>query len=200
MSDHISTTRRTYDRIAAEFLEKTRDRSVIARQFDAFVSLLPAAALVLDVGAGPGFDSAELRKRGVRAVSVDLSLGMLQVGVPEFPGPRVQADMRQLPFASASVSGVWASASLLHLKPQEATAALREARRVLRNDGALHLSVKLGSGGEWEVARYGHARWFQYWSAATLDTALQEVGFQIVASSQNSTPQATWLVRHARAV
>ncbi|SRR6266404_1937379 len=199
MSDHVAKTRFTYDRIAAQFLENTRDRSVIARELDAFASSLPAAALVVDLGAGPAFDSAELRLRGLRAVSIDLSLGMLQVGVPEFPGPRVQADMRQLPFHSASVSGVWANACLLHLTPQEATTALREARRVLQDGGVIHLSVKLGSGSEWEVARYGQARWFQYWSAGALDTALQEAGFQVVASRLNQTSNATWLVRHARA-
>ena len=42
------------------FLSRTRDRSRTAHQVDRFAALLPRGALVLDVGAGPGFDSAEL--------------------------------------------------------------------------------------------------------------------------------------------
>jgi hypothetical protein len=40
----------------------------------------------------------------------------------------------------------WASASLLHLSPDEATAAMREVRRVLGSDGVFHLSLRSGDG------------------------------------------------------
>ena len=114
MEDHVVRTRHTYDSVASDFLANTRDRSVIREWLDRFARLLSAQALVLDVGSGPGCDSVELRKRGLRTISVDLSLGMLRAGLREFPGPRVQADVRALPFPSASVAGVWANACLLH--------------------------------------------------------------------------------------
>jgi ubiquinone/menaquinone biosynthesis C-methylase UbiE len=153
--------------------------------------------LVLDLGAGPGCDSEELRKRGLEAVSVDLSLGMLRAGVREFPGPRVQSDLRRLPFPSCSVYGVWANASLLHLSKAEASSALREIRRVLRPSGVLHVSVKRGSGAEWESERYGRPRWFQYWSEPELDAALQAVGFDVNAAWVDKTTLDTWLIRLA---
>ncbi len=133
---------------------------------DRFASSLPAGTLVLDLGAGPGFDSAELRARGLEAICVDLSLGMLRAGAREFPGPRVQSDIRRLPFPSRSICGIWANASLLHLSESEARSALDEIRRVLRPPGILHVSVKRGTGAEWESERYGKPRWFQYWSDA----------------------------------
>ena len=197
MNERVDRTRRTYDKIAGRFLGNTRDRSVVSLWLGRFAEHLGAGATVLDLGAGPGCDSAELRRLGLRAVSLDLSLGMLQAGVPEFPGPRVQADARDLPFRDGSVAGVWANASLLHLSPEEAAAAVREARRVLCASGLLHISMKSGSGAEWESERYGEARWFQYWSAADLDALLATAGFNVIASWSNSTPRADWLVRHA---
>jgi SAM-dependent methyltransferase len=164
---------------------------------DRFASLLPAGALVLDLGAGPGFDAAELRKRGFEAVSVDLSRGMLRAGVHEFPGPRVQSDLRRLPFPSCSVHAVWANASLLHLSKAEASLALREIRRMLRPSGVLHVSVKRGSGTEWESERYGRPRWFQYWSEPELDAALRAAGFDVNAAWVDETALDTWLVRLA---
>ena len=197
MDDPVSKTRDTYDAVAAEFLQNTRDRSVICGWLDRFAASLPAGTLVLDLGAGPGFDSAELRERGIEAISVDLSLGMLRAGVREFPGPRVQSDLRCLPFPSCSVCGVWANASLLHLSKAEASLALRELRRVLRPSGVLYMSVKRGSGAEWESERYGRPRWFQYWLDADLDAALQAVGFCVNAAWVNETTRDTWLVRLA---
>ena len=197
MDDPVSKTRDTYDAVAAEFLQNTRDRSVICGWLDRFASSLPAGTLVLDLGAGPGFDSAELRERGFEAISVDLSLGMLRAGVREFPGPRVQSDLRRLPFPSRSVCGVWANASLLHLSKAEASLALREIRRVLRPSGILYMSVKRGSGTEWESERYGKPRWFQYWSDPELDAALQAAGFRVNAAWVNETTRDTWLIRLA---
>lgn len=197
MSDRGLRTRRTYDKVAGRFLENSRDRSRVSSWLGRFAERLAAGASVLDLGAGPGCDTALLRGFGLRAVSLDVSLGMLRAGLREFPGPRVQADARHLPFADGSFAGVWANASLLHLSPDEAAAALREIRRVLCAPGLLHVSVKSGDGAGWESERYGEPRWFQYWSAADLEALLAASGFQIIESGSDSTPRADWLVRQA---
>jgi SAM-dependent methyltransferase len=198
VSDRIARTRQTYDEVAGRFLENTRDRSQMAPWYERFAKRLRAGDAVLDLGAGPGCDSAELRRLGLRAFSLDLSLGMLREGLREFPGPRVQADARRLPIRDGCLAGVWANASLLHLSPEEAAMALREARRVLGGRGLLHVAVKSGDGDEWETERYGSPRWFHYWSAADLDALLETSGFEVVESWSNSTPRADWLVRHAQ--
>lgn len=77
MNERVDRTRRTYDKIAGRFLENTRDRSVVSLWLGRFAEHLGAGATVLDLGAGPGCDSAELRRLGLRAISLDLSLGML---------------------------------------------------------------------------------------------------------------------------
>jgi SAM-dependent methyltransferase len=191
LNERIARTRESYDAIAPRFLENTRDRSTIAPWLRRFADELGAGATVLDLGAGPGFDSAELRRLGLRAISLDLSLGMLRA---------VHADARRLPFADGALAGVWANASLLHLSPEDAATALREVRRVLRPRGGLHVSVKKGDGAAWESERYGAPRWFQYWSPAALDALLSGAGFAVMESWANSTPRADWLVRRAERV
>lgn len=198
MDERLERTRRTYDRVADRFLENTRDRSVVSPWLTEFAARLGRGATVLDLGAGPGCDAAELRALGLRTIALDLSLGMLRAGGPELRGARIQGDARRLPLRGGSLDGVWANASLLHLSPDEAAAALRECARVLRNRGVVHVSVKSGNGSEWETARYGEPRWFQYWSAAGLDALLTGAGFEIVGSWSNTTPRADWLVRHVR--
>lgn len=197
--DESARTRRTYDGIAERFLERTRDRGPMRRALGEFASGLEAGALVLDVGAGPGTDSAELRRLGLVAVSVDLSLGMLAAGRETLPGPRVQADMRRLPFGPVA-AGLWANASLLHLPREEAPVALCEFARVLRRPGRLFVAVKEGQGEEWEEARYGPGspRFFTYWEAGPFDAALREAGFAILSSQAVSGSRDRWLQRIAR--
>ena len=196
--DPLRGTRTTYDRIAGRFLEKTRSRDSLMPWLDAFAARLPSASLVADVGGGPGFDAAQLRARGLRAVTLDLSLGMLRCGVREFPGPRILADMRALPFAPGSLGGIWASASLLHLERADVGAALAGFRAALQPGGLLHVGVKQGSGAGWETARYGsdEPRFFTYWSEAAFDRELEGAGFRTLEGGRRQG-QDTWITRQA---
>jgi ubiquinone/menaquinone biosynthesis C-methylase UbiE len=197
VDDPTTRTRETYDRIGAQFIENARDRSAFAPWFSQISSLLPAGALVLDLGAGPGIDSAELRRRGLRAISLDFSLGMLRAGAGEFPGPRVQGDARRLPMAAGSLAAVWANASLLHFTPRDFDVALTDIARVLQPGGLLYVTLKQGVGDEWESSRYGEPRFFQYWTEPELDRALADAGFAIVRSQVEEAARNVWLVRLA---
>ena len=160
--DDMLRTRATYDAIASRrVVENARDRTAVAGWLARFARGLPAGALVVDLGAGPGMDAVELRRCGLRAFSLDFSMGMLRAGVAEYPGPRVQADARRLPFRAGALAGIWASASLLHLSRPHAAQALEAARRTLAPGGRLLMSVKQGHGSETETTRYGMPRFFQ---------------------------------------
>jgi SAM-dependent methyltransferase len=197
VDDPTTRTRETYDRIGARFLENARDRSAFGPWFDRLAAGLPAGATVLDLGSGPGMDSAELRRRGLRAIGLDFSIGMLRAGAAEFPGPRIQGDARRLPVAGGSLAAVWANASLLHFTPHDFHVALTNIARVLKLGGLLYISVKQGVGDEWESSRYGAPRFFQYWTEPELDRVLVHVGFAIVCSQVHEAPRNRWLVRLA---
>ena len=200
IDDDVLRTRATYDAIALRFIENARDRSGVIPWLARFAAALPAGALVVDLGAGPGIDTVELRRRGLRAFSLDFSMGMLRAGVGGYPGPRLQADARRLPFRTGALAGIWASASLLHLSRPHAAQALEDARRTLAPSGRLLLSVKQGHGSETETARYGMPRFFQYWSGSELDAVLDAAGFRVIDSGTGTSPRAEWLVRLAERI
>ncbi len=198
--DELERTIRTYDAVAETQIARTRDRSFLATELDRFRESLSEGAVVLDVGAGSGADSAELRRRGLRVVSCDLSFGMLEAGGPQFPGPRVQADMRSLPFTQ-SVQGCWVHASLLHLPRSAVPETLAEFRGVLVPPAMLHVAVKRGSDDEWETGRYGagYPRWFTYWEPEELDRVLADAGFRILEGRIYPGADHDWISRLCRA-
>lgn len=193
-------TQATYDAVATDFLERTRDPGRTVRFVDRFAAVLERGARVIDLGSGPGRDTALLAARGLRAFCLDRSRGMLQSGRTEFPAARVQGDLLALPLRTACVQGAWANASLLHVPADDLPTALAEIRRVLAPGGQLHVSVKRGEGCEWETDRYGQPRFFQYWSGARLDAALQAAGFSPRLLALQRTKTADWLVRQCVAL
>lgn len=190
-------TRDAYNQIAAVYDEANQNRTIIAAEMDKFVAALPPAARVLDLGCGPGFDTAHLRQRGLRAYGLDLAWEMLRLGQAKYGVPLLQADLRHIPLHK--VDGVWACASLLHLPPEEMPAALREIGRVLTPGGILYLSLKQGHKPIWQEEAYGQKapRFFVFWTAETLDPLLIAAGFSIFAGWQQAGQQADWLVRLA---
>ena len=198
--DRARTTQDSYDRHAAQYLERNQDRSLLRPWMRRFTELLPSDGPVLDLGAGPCLDSAELRSLGLRVISADRSRRMLLAKHQEIPGPRVQADMRQLPFRENSFAGVWACASLLHVDRDELVPVLSGIRKVLVSSGVLFVSLKHGTGESWDTSKFGPdaPRWFTYWSDDDLDASLGSAGFTIVESATEERLPNRWIARMCR--
>jgi malonyl-CoA O-methyltransferase len=104
-----------------------------------------APRVVLDLGAGTGRVSRELKRRYRRAlvVALDIAPGMLREARRHSslwrPFERVCADAQRLPLASASVDLVFSSLMLQWCEPLDE--ALSEVRRVLKPGGFFAFST-----------------------------------------------------------
>lgn len=93
---------------------------------------------VLDLAAGTGVSTAELRRSGAHAVACDFSLGMLRAGRASRSRrdvPFVAGDALHLPFADASFDAATISFGLRNVA--DVPRALREMARVVRPGGRL---------------------------------------------------------------
>ncbi len=95
---------------------------------------LPPGARVLDLGAGTGAASRLAKLAGAHPTALDFSLTMLRAGERVFPA--VCGDMHALPFPAARFD---AALAMLAFNSTDPTRAFREAFRVLRPGGRLHL-------------------------------------------------------------
>lgn len=94
---------------------------------------------VLDLGCGPADGAAWLRARGVNAIGLDYSEGMLESArrQPELRGRLIRGDAGRLPFATGAFDHLVCTNSFHHYPDHQA--ALGEMRRVLRPGGRLLL-------------------------------------------------------------
>jgi len=189
--DSYHRTIETYDDTAADFAARVWD-IVLTRAFDSFTSYLSPGALVLDLGCGPGRDLELLRQRGVRALGIDLSLGMLREAQRRrVDGALTQADMCHLPLAGDSLGGVWSCAALLHLPRERAPQTIGEVHRVLRPGGVVYISVRRGSGQAWR-GEHG-ARFFSYYQPDELNELMAKGGFETLACWVGAGQPKPWI-------
>jgi SAM-dependent methyltransferase len=127
------------ERFADELRAKPRDRELLesfaARTSDPIVEL----------GCGPGQIGAFLRASERRVLGIDLSVEMTRLAKQRLDCA-VAADMRSLPLRTASVGGVVAFYSLIHLPRRELSTVFAEMTRVLRSDGVILVAVHEGKG------------------------------------------------------
>ena len=127
----------------AEYLElyAHRDEGEAERHV-AFVASLFAAPprAVLDLACGAGRHTAALRRRGIRALGVDLSLLLLAQPPPL---PRVAGDMRRLPFGERTFDWVlnFFTSFGYFESEQENFRVLEEIARVLAPEGHFLLDL-----------------------------------------------------------
>jgi len=184
--DPLSGTAETvasYDRAAEGFAARWGDLR-LDRALNAFSGRVAGQRRVLDLGCGPGRDVAFLAQLGCQAVGLDLSAGMLAQARSRLPAiPLVRADLRHIPFASGTLDGIWACASLLHLHRTELPATLTELSRLLRcPGGVLYVALKGGQCERWVTGAGGERYFFAYYRPAEVETLLDAAGFQVVES------------------
>jgi len=196
-----------YERHASEWIARRELTPDGRRRLAAFASRLPRGARVADLGCGPGWYGALLRRRGFEVVALDLASAMLREARRRAPGVQlVRGDLARLPFARASLDGAWARNSYMHLPARQLPAAFAELHRVLRPGARLMLSLAnqdalAPSARERDralVARRGgearfRGRLFVARDAQGWRDLLEGAGFTSVASEPGHEPFWLWL-------
>ena len=123
--------------------EQTTDLEVLARL------VAPSGKDVVDVGCGPGALVRALTARGARVVGVEISQRQLAAAIAADDGGGARYAVGRgeaLPLADASTDLVVFMRTLHHVPIPAMDAALGEARRVLRCDGAAYIVEPLTEG------------------------------------------------------
>ena len=145
-----------------------------------FVSRLPDAPRVLEIGAGVGYTARWFLDQGVDIVAIDLSPANVELcrskGVPA-----EVRDMADLGFADRSFDGVWAASCLMHIPTDDIPEVFGEVGRVLRDGGLIWAGTWGGptTEGIWEEDWYEPKRFYAIRDDALM-RSLYEAHFEVL--------------------
>lgn len=150
--DQLNETLQYYENHAEEFAANTinADMEEIRCRF---LARLPEGARILDFGCGTGRDSKAFLDLAYEVTALDGSAMLCHIA-GEYTGLTVRCvDFRDYsPVEGEYYDGIWACASLLHLKKKELLPVLHELGKVIKIGGILYLSFKYG---DYEGVRNG---------------------------------------------
>ncbi len=121
----------------------------------------------VDVGAGPGRDTAVFRDRGLDVVGVDLAPA--NVGLMHSQGLHgVAGSLYALPFPDGSFDALWTMSTFVHVPHDRFDEAMTELLRVVTPGGPL--AIGTWGGRDFEgVPEFGELRPFRFFSLAAHD-------------------------------
>ncbi|QKW08116.1 class I SAM-dependent methyltransferase [Streptomyces sp. NA04227] len=185
-ASNTASVRRSYDTVAEEYATrlhdelagKPLDRALLA----ALLEQREPGTAVADLGCGPGHVAAWLAGKGVHAVGIDLSAGMVAAGRRRFAQVEFrEGDLLELPAGDGEFGAAVALYTWIHLDPGDLRRACEEARRVLRPGGlllvAFHVGTEVRHLDEW----WGHEvdLDFRFLDPGHLAGLLEETGFTV---------------------
>jgi ubiquinone/menaquinone biosynthesis C-methylase UbiE len=162
--EHRRATRAGYDAIAEEYAEHFAhelggaplDRAVMAA-FAELVRRDHEEPEVLEVGSGPGGVAAHLQELGLGVRGIDLSPAMVALARREHPSIAFEVgEMSALAVGDATLAGVVAWYSLIHVPEAGRPDVLAEFHRVLTPGGLLLLAFQIGDFTRHHDQAFGH--------------------------------------------
>ena len=110
---------------------------------DTFLELLPENAKILDFGCGSGRDTKYFLEHGCSVDAMDGSLELCKAA-SEYTGINVKKMLFQDLSEKEIYDGIWACASILHVKRDELPEIIRRMSLATKASGIIYLSFKYG--------------------------------------------------------
>lgn len=195
-------TIRSYNLNAQGYSDWYYRSQIMASELDFFINLLNKSNLenttILDLGCGPGQDSLYLNSKGFRTLGVDLSLDLLKIASEKVPDSSfLKLDIEnELDKIISKYAGIWACASLLHIKRELFNKVIIDLYNLLVDNGILFLSMMKGEGEilKEEKRPFGKmTRYFAYYSIEELEKILLSAGFRVLQKQK----KGRWITMYA---
>ena len=143
-----------YDVNAKEYIENTINCDM-SFHYQKFLKCLPKTGKILDVGFGSGRDMIYFKSLGYEVVGIDTSLEF----VKNMKGKEFDVKLESACEINYKdeYDGIWACASLLHIKREQLEEVIIRCMKALKENGVLYCSFKYG---DMETEKEG--RYFNY--------------------------------------
>ncbi len=139
----MDKTKNFYNENAEKFFENTI-YSNMGEIYDRFEKYLKENNKILDLGCGSGRDSIHFKNKNFQVVSIDYSEELCNLAKGKLNLDIICMDIKKINYFE-EFNGIWACASLLHIKKSEILKVLSSCYKALKKNGIFYISFKYGN-------------------------------------------------------
>lgn len=154
---------------------------------------------VLDLGCGSGFQSKFISQFGLEVIGIDFSEWMIKESRKRVPEAKfLVMDILKIKFPKAYFDGIYARASLLHIKKKNIGETLKKLNDILKKGGIIYIALKEGEGESYMNHPQKGSRFFAFYREKEMDNLLKKHGFKTLEVFYEKASNTNWLQILAR--
>lgn len=157
----------------------------LSPQWDFFANTVRPGGKILDIGCGTGRDIIHFKNLGFSVDGLEPSKNMASIA-----SKRTHANIFNIPVESLDIvehyDGIWACASLLHVKKESFPYVISAILRALKYDGYLYISLKKGD----EQIRLEDGRLFSLFTEEKISIIFENLPGASIIKSWSTTDSA----------
>lgn len=131
-----------YNKNSEEYFNSTLNVDM-TNTYKEFLKLVPEGGKILDLGCGSGRDSMNFMKLGYEVTAVDGSKELAKKASALLGNEVIVSTFEELELKE-KFHGIWACASLLHIKKEDLKIVLNNLYNNLEDNGVFYMSFKYG--------------------------------------------------------
>lgn len=186
-----------YEKIAEDYSTTVKSDHFDHRYIEKFLFLFKPQQKILDIGAGTGALSVEMKENhGLDVTAIDFSKEMLDIAHQNHPDLKmIQMDLRKLDFVDDCFDGVFANYSLIHVPEKDIETSLAGIFRVLKTGGYAYFALQepvtsTDKDGYFSVAYKPEVKMFiNLFTEAEIKKYLEGAGFTILNIERRDSQQ-----------
>jgi len=171
---------RLYNTYAKFYHTRTkRFTSFLSLDYELFLNSLPGKK-ILDLGSGPGRDSAVFKKRGYKPFCLDISEAMLELCKKQ-KLPVIHMNMEKINLPPSRFDGIWSYTSFTTIPKIKVWKIINKLYKILKKDGIMFLGLIEGTYEGWKAPdkKYKFARYVSRYTPEEVIKKIKE-RFEII--------------------
>jgi cyclopropane fatty-acyl-phospholipid synthase-like methyltransferase len=194
--DNYNITFQTWDKLAAKYQDKFMNLDLYNDTYDRFCELVKTAAIVLEIGCGPGnITRYVLAKRpDLKILGTDVAPSMLKLAKENNPGADFKVmDCRHIDTLTTTYDAVLCGFCLPYLSKEDCHKFIKDCAALLTTGGILYFSAiedDYSKSGMETSSDGGHSMFVYSHEAAYLQQWLGDYGFEDIEVIRKQYPKS----------
>jgi SAM-dependent methyltransferase len=149
---------------------------------------------ILDLGCAAGAHSKYMSDAGLEVVGVDFSENMIKAAQKKVPKAKFMVmDILNLNLPPSNFDGIFARASLLHIRKDKILRVLKNLKETLKPKGTIYIAVKKGEGEREVFDKDRGTRFYAFYTVDELKNLAGKVNFKVSECYTTEDEHTTWI-------
>ena len=187
----MNKTISAYNNCASAYEDKFSKNEIYKQHALSFASLFESDSSILDIGCGPGLNSALFAERGISVTGIDSSIEMIKLAEKNCPAGKFINTSADIYEAENKFDGLCLSFVIVHMEDSQVGVLLDRLSGMIKKGGYVYISFMVGKKPGYELSSFAKDEmYYNYFDKDKIISQFDSNGFELYSSHTDPYEEA----------